>query len=173
MQHWDRKTKKTERQKENIHMTSNDLHKIEKRGGGGAVSSRCFDLLNSMIYDLKRSVDLNWFIDQVLHSSFDDLVFIGQTCCFWKSNIPISSKLCNFCCFQMNYLLAPKFLRVYFDKRTERKEEKWNILWTHIIHTGPASLFSWKLDINWNLQYLFKGTSMLYGQNQLSIRKNQ
>ena len=28
---------------------------IEK---GGAISSRSFDLLNSMIYDLKRSVDL-------------------------------------------------------------------------------------------------------------------
>ena len=29
-----------------------------KGEGGGAVSSRSFDLLNSMIYDLKRSVDL-------------------------------------------------------------------------------------------------------------------
>ena len=30
----------------------------ERGVGGGAVSSRSFDLLNSMIYDLKRSVDL-------------------------------------------------------------------------------------------------------------------
>ena len=29
-----------------------------KSGGGGAVSLRSFNLLNSMIYDLKRSVDL-------------------------------------------------------------------------------------------------------------------
>ena len=42
--------------------------------GGGAVSSRSFDLLNSMIYDLKRSVDLRWLFDPVLHSSLDDLV---------------------------------------------------------------------------------------------------
>ena len=28
-----------------------------------AVSPRSFDLLNSMIYDLKRSVDLRWFFD--------------------------------------------------------------------------------------------------------------
>ena len=39
-----------------------------------AVSSRSFYLLNSMIYDLKRSVDLRWLYDPVLHSSLDDLV---------------------------------------------------------------------------------------------------
>ena len=33
-----------------------------------------FDLLNSMNFDLKRSVDLRWFFDPVLHSSLDDLV---------------------------------------------------------------------------------------------------
>ena len=33
-----------------------------------------FDLLNSMNFDLKRSVDLRWFFDLVLHSSLDDLV---------------------------------------------------------------------------------------------------
>ena len=42
-------------------MTSNDLL-ISKKGGwgggGGEVSSRFFDIVNSMIYDLKRSVDL-------------------------------------------------------------------------------------------------------------------
>ena len=27
-----------------------------------------------MIYDIKIYVDLRWFFDQVLHSSFDDLV---------------------------------------------------------------------------------------------------
>ena len=44
------------------------------RGVGYAVSSRSFDLLNSMIYDLKRSVDLRGLFDPVLHSSLDDLV---------------------------------------------------------------------------------------------------
>ena len=42
---------------ENIQTTYSD----QKRGdgeGGGAVSLRSFDLLNLMIYDLKRSVDL-------------------------------------------------------------------------------------------------------------------
>ena len=46
------------------------------RRGGGAVSSRSFDLLNSMIYDLKGSVNLRWLFDPVLHSSLDDLVFL-------------------------------------------------------------------------------------------------
>ena len=36
-----------------------------------AVSSRSFDLLNSMIYDLKWSEDLRWLFDLVLHSSFN------------------------------------------------------------------------------------------------------
>ena len=38
------------------------------------MSLRFFDLLNSMIYDLKRSVDLRRLFDPVLHSSLDDLV---------------------------------------------------------------------------------------------------
>ena len=48
-----------ERKKDNTRHPLNYLDR--KRGdgeGGGAVSSRSFDLLNSMIYDLKRSVDL-------------------------------------------------------------------------------------------------------------------
>ena len=43
-----------------------------KRGVGkerGAVSSISFDLLNSIIYDLKRSVELRFLFDPVLHSS--------------------------------------------------------------------------------------------------------
>ena len=39
------------------------------------MSSRFFGLLNSMIFDLKRSVDLGRLFDPVLHSSLDDLVF--------------------------------------------------------------------------------------------------
>ena len=39
------------------------------------VISRSFDLLNSMIYDLKRFVDLRWLFGPVLHSSLDDLVW--------------------------------------------------------------------------------------------------
>ena len=39
--------------------------------------SRFCDLLNSMIYDLKRSVDLRWLFDPVLHSSSDDLVILN------------------------------------------------------------------------------------------------
>ena len=38
------------------------------------MSLRLFDLLNSMICDLKRSVDLRWLFDTVLHPSLDDLV---------------------------------------------------------------------------------------------------
>ena len=38
------------------------------------MSSRFFDLLNSITYDLKRSVDLRWLFDPVLHSSSNDLV---------------------------------------------------------------------------------------------------
>ena len=33
-----------------------------------------FDILNSMIYDLKRSVDLRLLFDPVLHSPLDDLI---------------------------------------------------------------------------------------------------
>ena len=44
------------------------------RGVGYAVSSRSLDLLNSVIYDLKGSVDLRGLFDPVLHSSLDDLV---------------------------------------------------------------------------------------------------
>ena len=41
-----------------------------------AVSSKFVDLLivNSMIYDLKRSVYLKWLFDPVLHSSLDNIV---------------------------------------------------------------------------------------------------
>ena len=55
------------------------ITKIEKGGdgeGGVALSPRSFDLFNSKIYDLKRSVDLRWLFDPVLHSSLDDLVCI-------------------------------------------------------------------------------------------------
>ena len=38
------------------------------------MSSRFFDLLNSITYDLKRSVDLRWLFDLVLHSFSDELV---------------------------------------------------------------------------------------------------
>ena len=40
-----------------------------------SVSSRFFDLLNSMIYDVKKSVDQKWLFDAVLHASLDDLVY--------------------------------------------------------------------------------------------------
>ena len=57
--------------------------KIEKGGlgrweRGGAVTSRFFDRLNSMIYDLKRSLHLRWLFDPVLHSSLDYLVFLSD-----------------------------------------------------------------------------------------------
>ena len=42
------------------------------------VSSRFFDLLNSIIDDLKRSVDLCWLFDLVLHSSLDLLVLNAE-----------------------------------------------------------------------------------------------
>ena len=57
---------------------------MPKRGGwgqrGGAVSSRSFDLLNSMIYDLKRSVDLRWLFDPVL------LFILRWFCSYEKSS---------------------------------------------------------------------------------------
>ena len=40
------------------------------------VTSRFFDRLNSMIYDIKRSVDPRWLFDPVVDSSLDDLVTI-------------------------------------------------------------------------------------------------
>ena len=40
-----------------------------------SVSSRIFDLLNSMIHDVKRSVDLRLLFDAVLYASLDGLVF--------------------------------------------------------------------------------------------------
>ena len=65
---------------ENTELTPTINYQDRKKGGMGkgvgAVSSRSFDLLNSMIYDLKRSVDLRWLFDPVLHSSLDDLVCI-------------------------------------------------------------------------------------------------
>ena len=74
MQHWyrdkktkkqkDNKTKDDEFDSEDVQTTSNDLLRSKKGGGGGgAVSSRPFDLLNSMICDLKRSVDLRCLFD--------------------------------------------------------------------------------------------------------------
>ena len=66
-----KKDRKIRRQKDDewdleiIQTTSNEQLKSKKGDGGGgrkgdrgAVSSSSFDLLNSMIYDLKRSVDL-------------------------------------------------------------------------------------------------------------------
>ena len=44
------------------------------KNASNAVSSRFLDLLNSIIYDLKRSLDQRWLFDPVLHSSLDDLV---------------------------------------------------------------------------------------------------
>ena len=76
------------------------MHRKTENGvgwGRGAVSSRSFDLLNSMIYDVKRSVDL---LLPVLHSSLDDFVFstflkyLGIVYCFVhfgneNSNFPV------------------------------------------------------------------------------------
>ena len=42
------------------------------------MSLRFFDLLNSVIYDLKRSIGLRWLFDPVLHSSLDDLVVLTK-----------------------------------------------------------------------------------------------
>ena len=39
-----------------------------------------FYLLNSMIFDLKRSIDLICLFDPVLYSSLDDLVIIHDDC---------------------------------------------------------------------------------------------
>ena len=43
-------------------------------------SSRFVDLLKSIIYDIKRYVDLRWLFDPVLHSSLDDLVWLWSHC---------------------------------------------------------------------------------------------
>ena len=91
MQHWywDRKTRKHKDRKMIRQMMMNRSQKTSRRppmiyqdqrggrgGGGRTVLSRFFDLLNSIIYDLKRSVDLRWLFDPVLHWSLDDLVFL-------------------------------------------------------------------------------------------------
>ena len=46
--------------------------------GGFSFLLFSFDLLNSLIYDLKRSVDLRCRFDHVLHSFIDDLVFFTK-----------------------------------------------------------------------------------------------
>ena len=53
----DKKGRKIRGRKDDENMISTELLR-SKKGRGGAVSSRSFDELNSMIYDLKRSVDL-------------------------------------------------------------------------------------------------------------------
>ena len=61
------------------------MDRIGRLGGkarvGVAMSSRFVDLLKSIIYDLKRSVDLRRLLDLVLHSSLDDLVFLSFFYC--------------------------------------------------------------------------------------------
>ena len=84
MQHWywdrktkiqkDNKTKHDEKDSEDIQTTSHDLLRSKREGWGGGWSSRFFDLFNSMIYDLKRSLVLILLHDSVLHSSLDDPV---------------------------------------------------------------------------------------------------
>ena len=81
----DNKTKDDEQDSEDAQTTFNDLLSSKKGGwvGGGAVSSRFFDLLNSMMYDLKRSADIRQLFGPVLHSSLDDhvLIFFGTYMC--------------------------------------------------------------------------------------------
>ena len=58
------------------------IAQIEEPWGGGksgttkvtVLSQSTANILNSMIYDLKRCVDLRWLLDPLLHSSLDDLV---------------------------------------------------------------------------------------------------
>ena len=52
-----------------------------KFGLVGLLSSRFFDILNSKIYDLKRSLHLRCLLDPVLHSSSDNLVISISLCC--------------------------------------------------------------------------------------------
>ena len=54
----DIETKRQKKQKDRRKIYPDDLKRGDGEVGGKAVSSRFFDLLNSMIYDLKRSVDL-------------------------------------------------------------------------------------------------------------------
>ena len=68
------------------------------------MSSRFFDLSNSMIYDLKRSVHLRWLLDWLLHSSLDDLVLgiwgfmfslLLLSHLFWQKNSAVPCIFCN------------------------------------------------------------------------------
>ena len=63
-------------------MTYYDRKRGDREVVGWAVSSRFFDILNSMIYDLKISVDLRRLFDPVLHSSLDDLVLFEPSICY-------------------------------------------------------------------------------------------
>ena len=75
---------------------------IEK---GGAISSRSFDLLDSMIYDLKRSVDLRWCL-------ITSATFIHRWSCYvvningWGTAWTISKCVILFC----------NFASMFFDK---------------------------------------------------------
>ena len=51
------------------------MNRIQKTSRRPPMNYLDKDLLNSMIYNLKRSVHLRWLLDLVLHSSLDDLVF--------------------------------------------------------------------------------------------------
>ena len=72
------------------------------------MSPRFFDLLNSMIYDLKRSVDLRRLFDPVLYSSLEDLVIL------MFENLPLSWPSFNF-----DVLCQPVVLQAV--TRTEEK----------------------------------------------------
>ena len=65
--------------------------------------SRFFDLLNSMIYGLKRSIDLRWLFDLVLNSSLDDLVVSRKLDKCDKISKKITVFFSKFVTFGVNY----------------------------------------------------------------------
>ena len=62
-----------------------------------AMSSRFVDLLNLMIYDLKRSVDQRWLFDPVLNSSLDDVVRITLNKSAHHKKKVLSGLITKFC----------------------------------------------------------------------------
>ena len=122
-------------------MTSKDLinliYLINLINRHSTVSSRSFDLLNSMIYDLKRSVDLRWLFDPLLHSSLHDLVrYLFIVNYVWNYLPAVRSALKNYTNWvpsgnqqQLNHL--PPF----------RVSKNAPLSWFHCLAFAPLSYF--------------------------------
>ena len=114
-------------------------------GGWGGVSSIFFNLLNSMIYDLKRSIDLRWLFDLVLYSFLDDLVDAKKG---WCSVVATEFR---WECFLAGSCIVPSEPRehpglsgdfqFYLGFLTQEEQEKPNFHWPWLTWPLPPHCF--------------------------------